>query len=137
MDGPRMVDVAAQLRVQDVGRSAAADRRGRAHPVASMFINASFSILYSLLGIRLATSAFFSDSGDAFVSFMGMVTAPFLMPFGWLVPDPASEDGAARVVVILVALVSCMILQGIINRLLGMRAYGKPGIQRFNVGRHV
>jgi hypothetical protein len=139
MNGPKMIGVATQLREIGTNRSVRAERRRRDRlvPLVSFVINALFGIVYLLLGSRLVTQGLTTESGGTVVSFMGSVTEPFVAPFVWMVPGQTAVAGASSVMVVLVALIASLILHGILNRLLVRRAYSrKPGIQRFNVGRH-
>ena len=130
-DQARVAEVAGRLRdtaIDETVKSERAVGRGRVAARGSQFLDYAFSVVYALLGIRLALALIAAQSSNGFVQFIRAVTDPLYAPFRGIVPSPSVEGGYTLVWPIVIAIVVYAILHAAINGLLRMVASRKTTI---------
>ena len=107
--------------VEPVEVSTPARRHGLAR--VSQFIDYAFTLLYSLLFLRVLLVFFDARGGSGFVQFVDRATNPFYAPFRGIVESPEIADGFTLAIPILIALFVYGLLHLAINRLLHVIVY--------------
>lgn len=130
-DESRMAAVATHLRDRAVAdtmhQEARADRAGSAARW-SQFMDYAFSLVYTLLGIRLVLALIAASSTSGFVRFIRAVTDPFYAPFRGIVASPSTDAGNTLVIPIGIALVVYVMLHLALNGLLRMVGHRKTTV---------
>jgi uncharacterized protein YggT (Ycf19 family) len=122
---------AGEFRSRAIDETVLAEREvGRARGAArgSQIVDYVFYVAYALLAIRLVLALIAARSGNGFVRFIGVVTAPLYAPFRGIVPSPTAEGGYTLAVPIMIAIGVWALLHLAINGLLRMFAHRKTEI---------
>ena len=127
----QMARVASHLRDRAVADTMHQERsKDRAGAAArwSQFMDYGFSVIYSLLGVRLVLALMAASSTSGFVRLVRAITDPFYAPFRGIVASPSTDGGHTLVLPIGVALVVYLMLHVALTGLLRMVGHRKTTV---------
>ena len=127
----QVAQVAAHLRDRAVAGTLDAERhadRTRLAARVSQVLDYVFSVIYSLLGIRMVLALIAASSTSGFVQFIRAITDPFYAPFRGIVASPTTEGGNTLVIPIGIALVAYVMLHLAVNGVLRMVGHRKTTV---------
>lgn len=130
-EASQVAQVAAHLRDRAVADTMHQERRSdQAGSAArwSQFLDYAFTLVYSLLGIRLVLALIAASSTSGFVRFIRVITDPFYAPFRGIVASPSTDAGNTLVIPIGIALVVYVMLHLALNGLLRMVGHRKTTV---------
>ena len=101
--------------------------RGRAAARVSQVVDYLFYLIYALISLEILLELLGARESNTFKKFIDALTAPLLLPFNTLMPDPASGRFQLKISY-LVALLVYVLLHLAINGLLRLFAHRKTAV---------